>query len=279
MKLGLSSLLFVNRSIEDAIRITAELGADWAEIIFDIPHFPPGWSLEGLPRIGEMLRSCGLGVSVHASFWDINPSSHLRELRDLSLERVKRSIDACAELGGEITVVHFGRCCIPEVEWLSRQAREDYSIFLKKCAAHARRRGVRIALENPGRDPRSYPGTFEELRGLAEAEGLEIAFDVGHANLFFRRKGVRSTGAQIARCIRSMRDFIAHVHLHDNRGENDDHLPPGMGEIDFRRVIAALRGVGYNGAFVLELWDPKNPIATGRRGMEWGRKVFSEVWR
>ncbi|MEM2874563.1 MAG: sugar phosphate isomerase/epimerase family protein, partial [Candidatus Hadarchaeales archaeon] len=142
-------------------------------------------------------------------------------------------------------------------------------------AAHARRRGVRIALENPGRDPRSYPGTFEELRRLAEAENLGITFDVGHANLFFRRMGVRSTAGQIVRYIRRMRDLIVHVHLHDNNGVNDDHFPPGKGEIDFPRVAAAFRRVGYNGAFILELWDPKNPLATGREGIRGARRVLS----
>jgi len=273
LRLGISSLLFVNRTIEDAIRMSAELGADWVEIIFDIPHFPPGWDPRELVGIRSLLSSYRLGVSVHASFWDINPISHHRELRDLSLRQVEMSIDTCAELGGDITVVHFGRCSIPEVEWLRRTAEGKYSEFVDSCALYARERGVRIALENPGRDPRSYPGTFEDLRRVAEGkEGVGVTFDIGHANLFFRRKGRGSTGRRIADCIREMRDLIIHFHVHDNRGTNDDHLPPGKGGIDFVPVLRSIEEIGYSGAVILELWEPENPLSAGRQAMEWARQ-------
>ncbi|HID61063.1 MAG TPA: sugar phosphate isomerase/epimerase [Hadesarchaea archaeon] len=100
MKLGLSSLLFVRNTIEEAIRINSELGAECVEIIYDVPHFPPNYDLRKLASIKELLGSYGLGVSVHGSFWDLNPASHHRKLWELSLEQMRKSIDACRMLGG-----------------------------------------------------------------------------------------------------------------------------------------------------------------------------------
>jgi len=275
LKVGISSLLFVNQTIDEAVRTSAELGASWFEIIFDIPHFPPEWDQRELKHIREILESYGLGVSVHASFWDVNPISHLRELREISLRRVKTSIDVCSELGGKITVVHFGRCSIPEVRALRERAKKNFSEFFRECAYYARERGVRVALENPGRDPRSYPGTFEEIESvIRENEGMGMTFDIGHANLFFRRRGERATGRRIADQIRKMRDIIIHFHLHDNLGRNDDHLPPGKGKIAFKPVLRSIREIGYSGAVILELWNPSDPVEFAKRGLGWAKKFM-----
>jgi len=45
------------------------------------------------------------------------------------------------------------------------------------------------------------------------------------------------------------------LHLHDNYGEVDDHLPPGRGTIDWADLFAALAEVGYARPLQLELTD------------------------
>ena len=84
MKLGLSSLLFVHNSIEEAIQISSDIGTGCIEIIYDIPHFPPDYDQRKLSALRELLKSYDLRVSVHASFWDLNPASHHRELWERS---------------------------------------------------------------------------------------------------------------------------------------------------------------------------------------------------
>jgi sugar phosphate isomerase/epimerase len=275
MRLGLSSLLFVNSTIEDCIRLSSELGAECVEVIYDVPHFPPGYDQRKLSRVKELLESFGLGVSVHASFWDLNPASHHRELWELSLNQVRRSIDACRSLGGDITVVHFGKCPIPEVREFLEGTKRRYREFLFHCLPYAQDRGVTLALENAGRDPHSYPPTIGELKQLVlELEGLKVTLDTGHAHLVERRAGERATGAAIAEYIRDLREHLVHLHVHDNRGRLDDHLPPGDGGINFRPVVEALREIGYDGFLIAELWNPQHPLETGRRGIEKLRKLF-----
>lgn len=275
MKLGLSSLLFVRNTIEEAIRINSELGAECVEIIYDVPHFPPNYDLRKLASIKELLESYGLGVSVHGSFWDLNPASHHRKLWELSLEQMRKSIDACRMLGGEITVVHFGKCPVPEALELLKGSKERYREFITQCLVYARDRGVTIGFENAGRDPRSYPSDVEELKFLLyDLEGAKMTFDVGHAHLAARRAGGKATGFVIAGQIKEMRKHIAHVHLHDNHGKTDDHLPPGDGEIDFRPIVDAIKDIGYNGLLIAELWNPKKIFETGKRGLEKLKRLF-----
>lgn len=275
VKLGLSSLLFVNNTIEDCIKLSSKLGAECVEIIYDVPHFPPDYDQSKLSGVRELLESYGLEVSVHASFWDLNPASHHRELWELSLKQVKRSIDACRSLRGEITVVHFGKCPIPEDRAFLEGAKRRYREFLSHCLPYARERGVTLALENAGRDPHSYPPTVEELKQLVlELEGMKVTLDIGHAHLVERRGGKRATGSAIAEHIKNLREHLVHIHAHDNRGRLDDHLPPGDGEINFKPVVEALREIKYDGLVIAELWNPQRPLEIGKRGIERLRKLF-----
>lgn len=275
MKLGLSSLPFIHASIEEAIRACAELGAECVEIVYDVPHFPPDYDHRKLSGIKELLDAHELRVSVHASFWDLNPASHHRELRELTLEQVRRSIDACRALGGKIVVVHFGKCPIPEASEFLEGTKRRYREFIKQCLSYAQERGVTLTLENAGGQPNIYPSTAEELgEFVAGLEGAKITFDIGHAHLAERRAGRKDTGAAIARSIEALREHLVHVHVHDNHGEQDEHLPPGDGDIDFKPVADALRAINYGGFLIAELLNPEHLLEAGRKEMEKLRDIF-----
>jgi sugar phosphate isomerase/epimerase len=78
-----------------------------------------------------------------------------------------------------------------------------------------------------------FPHEIEDMR----PDGLGFTFDVGHANT----AGVIDSFAQLK---------IDHVHLHDNNGQTDEHLPLGMGNINWKQTMQAFKR--YKGIFVLE---------------------------
>jgi sugar phosphate isomerase/epimerase len=45
------------------------------------------------------------------------------------------------------------------------------------------------------------------------------------------------------------------VHVHDNVGADDLHLPLGSGTVDWLAVVGALKAVGYDGTVTLEVFD------------------------
>ena len=275
MKFGLSSLPFVNASIEEAILTSTKLGAECVEIVYDVPHFPPDYDHRKLSGIKEFLDTHGLQVSVHASFWDLNPASHYHKLWELTLKQVRRSIDACRAFDGEIVVVHFGRCPIHESRRFLEGTKRRYREFIKQCLSYAQDRGVTLTLENAAGQPIFYPSNVEELRKFVTGlEGIKITFDIGHAHLAERRAGRKDTGAAIARSIEALRGHLVHVHVHDNHGMEDDHLPPGDGDIDFKPAADTLRAINYDGLLIAELWKPKNPLQAARKGIKKLRDIF-----
>ena len=53
--------------------------------------------------------------------------------------------------------------------------------------------------------------------------------------------------------IRILGKDISILHLHDNSGHWDDHLLPGMGNINWPAVFEALEAIGYSGVYNFEL--------------------------
>jgi len=87
--------------------------------------------------------------------------------------------------------------------------------------------------------------------------GLRFNFDVGHANL-----ADGPTEERMEKSIAPMRDLMASVHLHDNHGEKDEHLPPYDGSIDWSTTIPLLKSAPEkNPPIVLELKEKFGPEA------------------
>jgi len=272
MKLGLSSLLFVKGKLEEALPLLQELGYDCLEVIYEIPHFSLRWEedREKLERLGRELKERGLEPSVHTPFVDLNPVSHLTEVFELNRRLAERGMEACRLLGGEVVVVHTGSCRVPTREFFELTERKCLSL-LRSLASRAREVGVKLAVEN-GMTPSSPFSTPGELLKVVEEVGAGIVYDVGHANLRERAEGRK---LDVRSQVRTMGKSLLHLHVHDNRGKDDDHLVPGEGEIDFTALSGALRETGYRGMLIAELWDPERPAQTARRGRESLRRYFA----
>jgi len=59
--------------------------------------------------------------------------------------------------------------------------------------------------------------------------------------------------------VRTIGKRLGVLHLHDNDGERDDHLPPYLGNLDFDAMMEALKEVGYEGNINFEIHFGKVP--------------------
>ena len=72
---------------------------------------------------------------------------------------------------------------------------------------------------------------------------IKFCLDTGHYNIAEKEPQTLS----------EMSGNIAEVHLHDNSGEKDEHLPPGAGAINWEELFAKIHE--YKRLFVFELLD------------------------
>jgi len=108
-------------------------------------------------------------------------------------------------------------------DYVDRSA-EFWTEFAKICPD-----GFSVHVENVYDD---RPDDILSLNRKLENTKIGITLDIGHANIFSK--------IPVWEWIEAYGNRLTHVHLHDNNGEEDEHLPLGQGSIDLDRVIVAL---------------------------------------
>lgn len=181
--------------------------------------------------------------TVHAPFMDVWPGAADADVRGLSLEKMRRTLDVAAELGSRLVVMHYNYDPIYYRQqfssWLERAA-EFYATLLDG------RDGPLIALENIA-DPTPYVAL--QLVEKAARPRLTHCFDFGHHHVF------AAIPFQEWLFYLNPRGHI-HFHLHDNLGDSDDHQAPGQGDIDWQAAKAAIAALPCPFTIALE---PKSP--------------------
>lgn len=267
MLIGLPTPLFFQSELEESIREIINLDSECVEIVCESYHFPSD-SLKVSDEIIQILESDKIEPTIHASFFDINLGSYYSELRDLAVKRVKQSIDLCDSIGSEIVTVHPGYFLAPEHQELWEELKRNFHKSLEKCLGHAREKSVKIGLENI-QVPYFFYSNLGELGPFVENEdNLCVTLDIAHAYLLKQRNGSENSEKEISEEIREFGENIEHVHIHDNTGGGDEHLPPGKGQINFKPIIQALRDIDYDNRIIVEVHRAEDPLEAGGEALK-----------
>jgi sugar phosphate isomerase/epimerase len=175
---------------------------------------------------------------VHTPLSDVNIGSLNPRMYKAALDEVLRSIECAGRLGFDPFTVHPG-FYTPLAMVDKRRAIEATRSSLRTIEKVAAENGVIVALENMPEMPMSMAKTPETLLELLDGTDLKICLDIGHAN----------TTKNIIDFL-DLLDRIANIHIHDNDGISDQHLPIGNGNIDFDDLMPRLSG--YDGRYVIE---------------------------
>ncbi|MFC1533276.1 sugar phosphate isomerase/epimerase family protein [Thermodesulfobacteriota bacterium] len=235
------------RPVLEELESIAELGFDYLELTMDAPeahHKIIRQERDTLMRALERLR---MGIVCHlptfVSTADLTPV-----LREASLNEVLESMEVAAGFEPLKVVLHPSH--ISGLGILVRDKVHRYAMkSLEAIVAKADRLGIYICIENmfPHSGLLADPQDFVEIFQRFPALGLTL--DTGHAHL--TGKGVTKS----LEFINKFDDRIGHIHVSDNFGTNDNHLPIGTGTIDFPTIIKALKKIEYDGTITLEVFS------------------------
>ena len=174
-----------------------------------------------LERIAQTLAEKSLRPFVHAPFFDLNVGAIDPAIRQVSQQRLFQSLTFASQLNASLMVIHPGvdKWRYPKLEqvWLAN-AMPSLQALAEQAAAFQ----CRLALENIYEET---PALLVQLVEAINSEWFGHCFDAGHWHLFGKRSMAEWLGAVAPR--------LFHLHLHDNHGLADDHLPIGEGVIDF----------------------------------------------
>ena len=243
--------------LEDELRWLAANGFDFVDLTLEPPH---AWPVDPA-EVRRLLEALGLAVVGHTAFY-LPIASPFPELREASHALLDQAFAIFAEIGAAVVNVHPDPVTrlVPLDEVSARNAEA-----LAELAERADAAGVRLMVENLGR---SF-ARVGDLRPLLDAApSLGFHLDVGHAHLLRARDEPNRTPDLLA----VFGDRLAHVHVSDNLGVDDLHLPLGAGTIDWPATARELRGAGWDGTVTVEVFSPE------RRHLEMSARLWREWW-
>lgn len=248
-------------------------GVHWCHQWLGEHRYPP----QKVSRIKKMLEKYELEViDLHGAVGIFSDWSSPVELRRRAgVGQVKNRIEMTAALGGDAVVLHVPEGRVASGDGWKKQARRS----LEELESKARDSGVRLALENL-----PTPGHMEAVTGLCREyppEFVGICYDSGHGNM--AGNGLELLEQAVEMAGQGSGSRLAALHLHDNFGNKDEHLPPFKGNIEWQRMMRILDAAGYRKPLCLECsirhsghknnWDfLQDSMTAGKRLLELRRE-------
>jgi sugar phosphate isomerase/epimerase len=243
MELAASTLYLLDRTLDDILEDLVKLDVKNIELADSGNH---SLNPKRLERLQELRSSYELEFSVHAPYADTNLSADDDLIREWVLKRIRASIRFASELEAKYIVIHPGWTTATEPFMRGR----SWSLNIRSLRwlhKYAGDYGVDCLLENV---PNSTPYllvTVDDFRLFDEemTPQLNYVLDVGHAHL----------QGEVFDFIDMLGPKIKHVHVSDNEGLQDQHLPIGEGTVDWKVVMGALKKSGFDGWVVVESYN------------------------
>jgi len=113
----------------------------------------------------------------------------------------------------------------------------------------ATRFGITVCLENLFYFAGHMYRPEEFIDVLDRNPAIMITLDLAHAN-------IRAPKGQIEAFVKIAHGRIGHVHVGDNNGQRDDHMPIGAGRVDIAGGLAAIKASGYDETITIEVFSP-----------------------
>jgi sugar phosphate isomerase/epimerase len=154
------------------------------------------------------------------NLWDGNYGAHPEDLRKIIVDSRKKAVEFMTK---------------DKIEMNGKEIDNPFREKVKKALGH-------IPSES-------------EAKKLAENH-IKATFDIGHANIWKKyfsgdEKEFNSwLGHEVDKLTKDK--IIGHVHVSDNFGYNDEHLPPGYGNAPIKEFLAHMQESGFEKEFIVE---------------------------
>lgn len=245
-------------SFEEAVSLAKEIG--YKKTDFN------GYGCNDIEKARNLLDD--FGIKVNQSHGPDNFYSQI----DFSVfeKSLMNSIKTCKKLGSEIFVVHGNQYDRTKPYVPSEILEFNYKLYYP-IVEFAAANGMKVAFENTmsSENQPSYCSTPEELITLtekfADSNAVGICWDLGHGNVMFDPYSIEE--------MVKTKDWLISTHVHDNYFGSDMHGIPFTGNLDWEKVMQALKDINYGGDFTFEFVYKNYPKALFKDIMKFAFKA------
>ncbi|VVB53104.1 endonuclease 4 [uncultured archaeon] len=247
------------KNLVEEVKIIGDQGFDYVDLTIEYPEATPEKIREMMPALKDALSSYDLTLVGHMP-WFLHIIHPYDSVRAAILSECDKIFSMCQELEIQHVTMH------PDPMKLKREQTEVVARTIesaKVLVEEASKHNLTLNLENFEEEYFSV----ENLKQIfSQADGLKFTLDVGHA--FMKVKKTDNIVAMMT----ELKPYLNHVHMHDNHGFRDEHLPLGVGDIDFTKLVAGLKTIGYDKTITLEVH------AEDREYQQISQRKLKELW-
>jgi len=251
------------------IKFAGEHGFQGFELAFEYPDSTPEQILRKSRRILDTFSLYNLVRIAHTQSF-VNICDFSEAVRRASLKETVKAVEAAHRLDIGFLTVH------PGFLWpvmTKEKALKKTCESLRELLNVANEFDLILGVENlpprfyPPRDYFSKTAEFNVVFNQIGSDRLKFVLDVAHASF-------RDSDSPL-KFIGNFYEKLGHVHLSDNLGLWDDHLPLGAGRVDYKTPIRELKNRNYDGTITLEIFsqDRDYLLISKRKLEELGRET------
>lgn len=200
--------------------------------------------------VAAKLAAANLACTLHAPFFDLAPGALDPQIREASRAKLRHAFALVPIFKPRSVVCHLGyeanKHGYKKAAWFEH-ALTTFRELLALAAPHQ----TILALENTYE---TGPEAHREMLTALDSPHARFCFDTGHTLAFAGRSPWQEWFPALA-------PWLGELHLHDNQGGHDSHLPPGQGLFDFPGFCAYLKNAGLDPLVTLEAHRPENVVA------------------
>jgi len=244
LKVGYSTLCLLGEPFKRIEGYLASTPEYLCEILNDGFHLLDSQRIRVLNRVRD---SHHLEYVMHLPFAGLNYAASNPFLRRAAQKMVLRALDQAVKLECSHVLIHSGQADPISSVFNPESAWRYTDEFLETVGKVATERGVQPLIEN-NFSPSYTLNSAEDMArffGLGCSRYYKVALDIGHAFL---------TG-DLNEFVERFRGSILELHIHDNRGQSDEHLALDEGMIPWRQTLERLLVNGFDGMAIVENKD------------------------
>lgn len=188
-------------------------------------------------------------ISLHGPFLGLYLHSRDSRIERVARERILQGLEIAHALEAKYVVFHGN--FIPLIgqesyrrNWIAKNA-DFWSEVLAKYD------DLTVLLENLW-EPR--PELFREVLDRVNSPQLKICFDTGHAHIFSK--------VTFEEWFAVLGDDLVYMHVNDNRGDVDNELVPGEGDIDWPELSGLIERHRISPNIVFEVGTLEKSVAS-----------------
>jgi sugar phosphate isomerase/epimerase len=216
-------------------------------------------SPDSFAKIEEWIRKSDFKPTLHAPLINDDPILFDAIAKKESFRLADQIIDLAGRFNPQIIVCHpiFEKYRLGEkmyLKWI-----DDNLSFFDRLLKGVKSLNTIISVENIFEEK---PNFLQDLFKGLSAERFMFCFDIGHFN--------RYSKVNLTTWFDMLGYKICELHVHDNYGKHDDHLPAGEGNFPFKKLMKLLNNINKKIVLTIEPLTKSD----AKRAVVGTRKIF-----